>query len=130
MDIIRVHNTNITYKFIHDLQNADEVRKAVQYARARLIQDAIRLDYNVLLSEGWHCTLLRKGRRHRVEVVYSGRPARALGKVFHLSQPPFMGVLDHCEYHFRNHRVPPRRKLFHSFSLASMRRAQSCISPA
>lgn len=53
MDVIRVHNTNLTFKFTHDLQGPDEVRKAVQYARARLMQDAVRLNYNVLLSEGY-----------------------------------------------------------------------------
>ena len=53
MDIIRVHSTNLTFKFTHDLQGADELRKAVQHARARLMQDAMRLNYNVLLSEGY-----------------------------------------------------------------------------
>ena len=52
MDVIRVHDTNLTFQFVHELRGAEDLRKAVQYARAHLMQDAVRLEYNVLLSEG------------------------------------------------------------------------------
>lgn len=109
------------------------MRKAVQVARYQLLQEVVRLKCNILLSEGyvllpvprlskltfadrWRCTLMRQGHRHRVEVVYSGRPARAMGKVTRLPQPPFIAVLDHCEYQPKRHQEPQRRGLFRSWS--------------
>ncbi|KAI0963304.1 hypothetical protein AcW1_000414 [Taiwanofungus camphoratus] len=42
----------------------------------------------------WCVTLLRKGRRHRVEVRYTARPARVANKPPARPPPPFLAVLD------------------------------------
>ena len=64
----------------------------------------------------WRCTLMRRGKQYRVEVVYSGRPARAMGKVGLLPQPPFMGMLDQYQHQFKRYQDPPRRRLFRTWS--------------
>lgn len=119
LEIAYTHHANISYRFVHDLRAATDLRKAVQLARCQLLQDANRLKCNVLLSEGWRCTLMRQGQRHRVEVVYSGRPARAMGQIVRFPQPPFIGVLDHCEHHITRYQQPRRRSLFRTWSRTS-----------
>lgn len=52
LDVVRVHGADVTVKFVHELRGAEDLRKAVLYARARVLQDAARLNCNVLLSEG------------------------------------------------------------------------------
>ena len=46
---------------------------------------------------------MRKGKKYRVEVVYSGRPAYAMGKVTSLPPLPFGSVLDHCQRELHHH---------------------------
>lgn len=41
----------------------------------------------------WQLTLLRKAKRHRVEVKYKGQPACLTGKPEQSHQPPFLAVL-------------------------------------
>jgi hypothetical protein len=41
----------------------------------------------------WQLTLLRKAKRHRVEVKYIGQPACLTGKQVQPHQPPFIAVL-------------------------------------
>ncbi|EKM60884.1 uncharacterized protein PHACADRAFT_168224 [Phanerochaete carnosa HHB-10118-sp] len=121
LEIAYTHPTNISYRFVYDLQTVEDLRKAVQVARCQLYRDAVRLKCNILLSEGWRCTLMRQGSRHRVEVVYSGRPARALGmgKVTCLSQPPFIGMLDNYEHQIVHYQEPQRRRVFRAWSRTS-----------
>lgn len=40
---------------------------------------------------------MRNGKKYRVEVEYSGRPAYAIGKISVLPPLPFVGMLDHYE---------------------------------
>ncbi|THH12144.1 hypothetical protein EW145_g167 [Phellinidium pouzarii] len=69
-------------------------RKALIFARQQLLAEVAKRDYNVLLQEGWCLTVLRKGKRTRIEVQYNGRGALACGKpAFRPRQPPFMDLL-------------------------------------
>ena len=52
LEIAYTHHANISYRFVHDLRAATDLRKAVQLARRQLLQDANRLKCNVLISEG------------------------------------------------------------------------------
>ncbi|KAF8707296.1 hypothetical protein AX14_013655 [Amanita brunnescens Koide BX004] len=65
------------------------------FARQQLIEEIARKGYNVLLYESWRAVVHRRGKEHRVEVRYSGRPARISGAVqrHHDSYPPCLGVL-------------------------------------
>ena len=47
-----MHHSNLSFTFSHELRHVTDVRKAVQFARYQLMQDAARLHYNILLSEG------------------------------------------------------------------------------
>lgn len=42
----------------------------------------------------WTLTLLRQGRRHRIQVDYTGRPGCVSGKLPPLRPPPFMALLE------------------------------------
>lgn len=46
---------------------------------------------------------MRKGKKYRVEVVYSGRPAYAMGKISAHPPPPFLGMLDQCQKELHHH---------------------------
>jgi len=50
-----------------------ELQKAVIFAQGQLLDEIEQNGYNVLLSESWRVTLLRRGKFYRVEVEYSGR---------------------------------------------------------
>ncbi|EJD04365.1 uncharacterized protein FOMMEDRAFT_83102 [Fomitiporia mediterranea MF3/22] len=73
---------------------AEHGRKALIFARQQLLREVAKKDCNVLLLEGWSLTVLRKGKRVRFEVQYSGRGALAAGKpdIAH-RQPPFIELL-------------------------------------
>jgi len=75
-----------------DTRQSTDLRNAVIFAREQLLQEAKKNGYNILWLESWQVTLLRKGRLHRVEVQYKGRPALALNKV-PSRHPPFMALL-------------------------------------
>jgi len=47
----------------------------------------------ILWHHRWQLTLLRKAKRHRVEVKYIGQPACLTGKQVQPHQPPFLAVL-------------------------------------
>lgn len=116
LDIARVADTDMCGTYIFEarhLPKDNHMRNAVFFAREQLLQSAILKGCNVLLLErcalelayycndpfantcnySWTCTLYRRGKHHRVEVRYSGRPAHALGKVPRRS-PPFIRVLE------------------------------------
>jgi len=69
-----------------------ELQKAVIFAQGQLLDEIEQNGYNVLLSESWRVTLLRRGKFYRVEVEYSGRPARATNPGSR-RQPPYIAVL-------------------------------------
>lgn len=48
-----MHDADMIFKFEHELRRATDVPKAVQFARSQLMQDARRLNYNILLLEGY-----------------------------------------------------------------------------
>ncbi|KAI0690689.1 hypothetical protein BC835DRAFT_1280580 [Cytidiella melzeri] len=111
MEVLRMHDTDLLVELQHEIKNVAELRKAVQFARLRLMKEASQLQYNILLMEGWRYTLLRKGSRYRLDVVYSGRPAYATGKIISHSPPPFIGMLDHCRHQM--HGFVPAIELAH-----------------
>ncbi|KAJ7932637.1 hypothetical protein B0H13DRAFT_1956309 [Mycena leptocephala] len=83
-----------TYVFhVDQLKNVADLRNAVVFARQQLLQEVGKKGFNVLLSEGWDMTIFRRGKRHRVQVNYNGRPARIVGDLPALRPPPFMQVL-------------------------------------
>jgi len=69
-----------------------ELQKAVIFAQGQLLDEIEQNGYNVLLSESWRVTLLRRGKLYRIEVEYSARPARATNPGSR-RQPPYMAVL-------------------------------------
>ncbi|KAJ7706429.1 hypothetical protein B0H17DRAFT_1002123 [Mycena rosella] len=96
LDIVSVGDADTcgTYVFhVEQLKNAEDLRNAVVFAREQLLQNIGKKGFNVLLSESWNLTIYRRGKRHRVEVEYNGRPARVLGDLPTLRPPPFMQVL-------------------------------------
>lgn len=98
LDILRVTDTDTCGTYIFDLgkrspQGSDYCR-AVLFARQQLFQEIVKNGYNMLLLEGWTLTLYRKGKSHRIEVQYAGRPAYMSGKAPPFRPPPFMAVLE------------------------------------
>ncbi|KAJ7139892.1 hypothetical protein C8R44DRAFT_828266 [Mycena epipterygia] len=96
VDIVAVGNADMcgTYVFhVEQLKNAADLRNAVVFARQQLLQAVNKKGFNVLLSESWNLTIYRRGKRHRVQVEYNGRPARVFGDLPALRPPPFMQVL-------------------------------------
>jgi len=94
LDLIWVGESELSRTITYNLKGCHHLLHAVNHARSRVLQDAARRGYNVLLCEGWQLTLLRKGNRYRVEVCYVGRPAAVVGKVPELPPPPFVSLLD------------------------------------
>ncbi|KAJ7102163.1 hypothetical protein B0H15DRAFT_768417 [Mycena belliarum] len=96
LDIVSVGEADTcgTYVFhVEQLRNAESLRDAVVFARQQLLREVGKRGFNVLLSESWSLTIYRRGKRHRVEVGYNGRPAHVLGDLPPLRPPPFMQVL-------------------------------------
>jgi len=69
-----------------------DVQRAVIFAQKQLLDEIEQNGYNVLLSESWQVTLLRRGKLYRIEVEYSGRPARATNPGSR-RLPPYMAIL-------------------------------------
>ncbi|KAJ7431789.1 hypothetical protein B0H11DRAFT_1870975 [Mycena galericulata] len=96
LDIVSVGEADTcgTYVFhVEQLKNVSDLRNAVVFARQQLLQTVAKRGFNVLLSESWNLTVYRRGKRHRIQVEYSGRPARVVGEIPTLRPPPFMQVL-------------------------------------
>ncbi|GBE78144.1 hypothetical protein BKA93DRAFT_825959 [Sparassis latifolia] len=74
-----------------------DVRAALRHTRARLLREAARSGYNILLHEGWRLTLLRKAQTYRLEVRYTGRAAHVDGALPPRRAPPFLGVVERWE---------------------------------
>ncbi|KAF8649752.1 hypothetical protein AX16_005521 [Volvariella volvacea WC 439] len=85
-----------TYLFeARDVKQKVDVGRAVGFARQELLKQLASKGFNAFLTESWNVTHLRRGKQHRVEVQYSGRPARVLGKVPD-RPPPFVAMLQTC----------------------------------
>ncbi|OCH96594.1 hypothetical protein OBBRIDRAFT_787157 [Obba rivulosa] len=99
LDVLRVADADITVAYTVDLgrvQEAPGLRGALEGARLQVLKRAAFAHYNILLHEGWRLTLLRRGKKHRVEVRYTGRAAYVAGKLPALPPPPFVALLDLC----------------------------------
>jgi len=93
LDIIYVVDNDTVGTYVFDIKRNCDFRNTLVFSRQLLLQEIAKKGLNVLLMESWTLTILRKGRHHRVEIKYSGRPARALGKV-PSRRPPFVDVLE------------------------------------
>ncbi|KAI0786024.1 hypothetical protein C8Q75DRAFT_808812 [Abortiporus biennis] len=94
IDVVRMSDNLMSYTYMHDIHNSKDMQNAIRTARYFLMQNMALKHYNILVSEGWRVTILRKGKSYRVEVTYSGRPAYAIGKLESHPAPPFMEVLE------------------------------------
>ncbi|KAI0824130.1 hypothetical protein BC628DRAFT_1420233 [Trametes gibbosa] len=93
MQIIRVHSATVQATYTFDLKNDTDLRRAVVFARQKLLQEAARKEYNVFLKEGWSVARLRKGKRQRAEICYTAQPAYAVTKKMRTPLPPFLAML-------------------------------------
>ncbi|KIK02303.1 hypothetical protein K443DRAFT_131892 [Laccaria amethystina LaAM-08-1] len=96
LDVVAMGERDIHGTFTFNVAYAErskDLRNSVMFARQQLLLEATKNGYNILLMESWQMTILRRGKHHRVEVKYAGRPARALGKVSARRRPPFMDIL-------------------------------------
>jgi hypothetical protein len=112
IDIIYVHETRVVRTFVFDVRKDKDLENSILFAQQQFFEEVQRKGYNALWSEGcvqhvlprlyfllmsdyysWQLTLLRKAKRHRVEVKYTGQPACLTGKSVQPHQPPFLAVL-------------------------------------
>ncbi|KAK2462090.1 hypothetical protein APHAL10511_006553 [Amanita phalloides] len=85
-----------TYTFdLRTRRSTKDITDALMFARRQFIEDIKQTEYNVLLCEGWRAILYRRGKQHRVEIRYTGKPARVTGvaKIHQDPPPPYLGVL-------------------------------------
>ena len=47
-----MHESDMSFKFVHELRRETDLRKAVQFARYQLMQEAARQNYNIMIVEG------------------------------------------------------------------------------
>jgi len=92
IDIIYVHETRVVRTYMFDVRKDKDLENSLLFAQQQFFEEVRRKGYNALWSEGWQVTLLRKAKRHRVEVKYTGQPA-CLTKTDEPHQPPFLAVL-------------------------------------
>ena len=75
-----------------------QARDALISARSQLLSSSNmrKMGANVLFTEGWLITKLRKGSRYRLQVQYTARPAKAItvSQDASLGLPPFMDILE------------------------------------
>jgi len=94
IDIIYVHEARVVRNFVFEVRKDKDLENSLLFAQQQFFEEVQRKGYNTLWSEGWQLTLLRKAKRHRVEVKYIGQPACLTGKqVQPPHQPPFLAVL-------------------------------------
>jgi len=97
LQVLRASDTNMGCKFVHEISSGEDLRTAVYSARHQLMLCILTKQFNTLLSEGWRITIMRNGKKYRVEVTYIGRPAFVAGKQRGRPPPPFLGVLDYYQ---------------------------------
>ncbi|KAH9996566.1 hypothetical protein BJV77DRAFT_154024 [Russula vinacea] len=90
IDIIYVHETRVVRTFVFDVRKDKDVENSVLFAQQQFIEEVQRKGYNAFWTEGWQLTLLRKAKRHRVEVKYIGQPACLMAKRFNLINHHFL----------------------------------------
>lgn len=102
MDVVSVSPQEMRGHYFFDLsgknkdagyRGSQDLTRAVSFARQELMREAAKKGYNVLLIESWQLTILRRAKSHRIEVRYSGRPARCVGNLPSSRNPPCMGIL-------------------------------------
>jgi len=93
IDIIYVHETWVVRTFVFDVRKDKDLENSLLFAQQQFFEEVRRKGYNALWSEGWQLTLLRKAKRYRVEVKYTGQPACLTSKADQSHQPPFLAVL-------------------------------------
>ncbi|KAI0271526.1 hypothetical protein BC834DRAFT_966991 [Gloeopeniophorella convolvens] len=93
LDIIYIHETRVVRSFVFDVRKDRDLESSLLFAQQQFFEEVQRKGFNALWSEGWQLTLLRKAKRHRVEVRYIGQPACLAGKPVQPQQPPFIAVL-------------------------------------
>ncbi|KAG5719312.1 hypothetical protein E4T56_gene13296 [Termitomyces sp. T112] len=99
LEIAFTGQSNIRGTYVFDVSSGTkvpELRRVIEFARQQLLQRIAKKGYNILLLEGWQLTVYRRGKEHRIEVQYTGRPARAFGKLPESRSPPFTAVLETC----------------------------------
>jgi len=94
IDIIYVHETRVVRNYVFDVRKHKDVENSVLFAQQQFLEEIQRKGYNAFWTEGWRLTLLRKAKRHRVEVKYIGQPACLNGKPMESHRPPFLAVLE------------------------------------
>lgn len=114
IDIIYVHEARVVRTYVFDVRKDKDVENSVLFAQQQFLEEIQRKGYNSFWTEGcvehhvfstpvfyrspcrnsWRLTLLRKAKRHRVEVKYIGQPACLTGKALEPHQPPFLAVLE------------------------------------
>jgi len=92
IDIIYVHETRVVRTYVFDVRKDNDVESSLLFAQQQFIEEVQRKGYNAFWTEGWQLTLLRKAKRHRVEIKYIGQPACLTGKI-EPHRPPFLAVL-------------------------------------
>ncbi|KAF9557843.1 hypothetical protein CPC08DRAFT_30178 [Agrocybe pediades] len=99
LDVLAVKSTNVRRTYIldvkRDARQGNDLLNAVVFAREKLLEELNKNGYNTLLLESWSVTLLRKAKLHRVQVEYSGRPAR-IANAITKRNPPFTAILQTC----------------------------------
>lgn len=111
IDIIYVHEARVVRTYVFDVRKDKDVENSLQFAQQQFFEEVQRKGYNTFWSEGcvehvlprlisltfflnrWQLTLLRKAKRHRVEIKYIGQPACLTGKPVEPQRPPFIAVL-------------------------------------
>ncbi|EPQ60929.1 hypothetical protein GLOTRDRAFT_109214 [Gloeophyllum trabeum ATCC 11539] len=98
LTIARVCDEDMCTTYVFDVKAQKHLQKTLWYSRQTLLEGAANQGFNVLLYEGWRLTLTRKGKKHRVQVQYRGRPAYAVGKLPPIHPPPFLALLESCKF--------------------------------
>ncbi|KIY45341.1 hypothetical protein FISHEDRAFT_49449 [Fistulina hepatica ATCC 64428] len=96
LDIVASSDADTVGTYVFEVRHVEQptsLQNAVVFARQQLLQEVAKKGYNILLVESWSLTLHRRGKQHRIEVQYTGRPARVSGKPPRARPPPYMGVL-------------------------------------
>lgn len=52
LEVVRMHDCDMSFKFVHDLRRETDLRKAVQFARHQLLQEASHRNFNIMIVEG------------------------------------------------------------------------------
>ncbi|THV05967.1 hypothetical protein K435DRAFT_711878 [Dendrothele bispora CBS 962.96] len=94
LEAVSEHDTRGTYVFDvkHKTSHA-ALQKAVVFAQQQLLSEVAKKGYNILLIESWRLTIYRRGKSHRLEIEYCGRPAHAPSKDLVVKPPPYMELL-------------------------------------